>query len=318
MAHNVNLPGGQHQLAYITALEKAFLRNQGPYANELQSTLPKYNGIDVMRNPGEAGGPAEGGSEAGGADTGVLGVATAGTGRGTGGYGGQRSGHIGDPGSDPRASEGGGDWQIQEATTGRGSGAGDDNDNGNGSGSDEPSGPTEAELLAERIADAIGAISGLFAGRQGVYDRLRDSSYALSESGIGDAYEKAARRLRFQMLRQGLETGQPDIDMRADLSKVKSDSLADAMRHAQSLSESLRQRDAAKRSNLMSQALTGRLMPGQVSGMAGTLSAGVPQAWGGISDIGWNIPTGYAPSGYGSFYPDWRSQDTGAYFGSIS
>ena len=60
MAHNVNLPGGQHQLAYITALEKAFLRNQGPYANELQSALPKYNGVDVMRNPGEAGGDVTG------------------------------------------------------------------------------------------------------------------------------------------------------------------------------------------------------------------------------------------------------------------
>ena len=82
MAHNVNLPGGQHQLAYITALEKAFLRNQGPYANELQGALPTFNGIDVMRNPGEARGEATG-ADAGG--EGVLGVATAGTGRS--GYG---------------------------------------------------------------------------------------------------------------------------------------------------------------------------------------------------------------------------------------
>ena len=333
MAHSVNLPGGQHQLAYITELEKAFLRNQGPYANELQGALPEYNGIPVFRNPGEAGGPAEGGSEAGGADTGVLGVATAGTGRGPGGYGSHSmrddprdirsfdTGRyaIGNPGDDPRASEGGGDWEIEEPRTGPGPGPGSGAGPVNG-GTDTPEddGPTEAELLAARIADAMGAISGLFAGRQGVYDRLRDSSYALSESGIADAYEKAARRLRFQMLRQGLDTGQPDIDLRADLSKVKNDSLADAMRHAQGLSESLRQRDAAKRSSLMSQALSGNLMPGQVSGMAGTLSAGVPQSWGGIADIGWNIPTGYAPSGYGGFMPDWRSQDTGAYFGSLS
>ena len=317
MAHSVNLPGGQHQLAYITALEKAFLRNQGPYANELQGILPEYNGIPVFRNPGEAGGDV-GASEGGGgarAEASSWG-GTMGTGRGTGGYGGQRSGHIGDPGSDPRASEGGG--EPQPAATG-------DPivtppvvvDNG-GTDTDVDTGPTEAELLADRIADAMGAISGLFGNRQGVYDRLRDASYALSESGIGDAYEKAARRLRFQMLRQGLETGQPDVDLRADLSKVKSDSLADAMRHAQGLSESLRQRDAAKRSSLMSQALTGQLTPGQVSGMAGTLSAGVPQSWGGIADIGWNIPSGYASSGYGGFMPNWRSQDTGAYFGSSS
>ena len=332
MAHSVNLPGGQHQLAYITELEKAFLRNQGPYANELQGILPEYNGIPVFRNPGEAGGDV-GASEGGGgarAEASSWG-GTMGTGR-TGGYGSHNMSAnprdirsfdtgryaLGNPGDDPRASEGGGDWQIQEATTGPGPGAGDDNDNGNGSGSDEPSGPTEAELLAERIADAMGAISGLFAGRQGVYDRLRDSSYALSESGIGDAYTKAARRLNFQMLRQGLDTGQPDIDLRADLSTLKNNSLADAMRHAQGLSEALRQRDAAKRSSLMSQALSGNLMPGQVSGMSGTLSAGVPQSWGGIADIGWNIPSGYAGGGYGGFMPNWRSQDTGAYFGSIS
>jgi len=224
---------------------------------------------------------------------------------------------IGDPGDDPRASEGGGEI-IRAPNVGRGPGPVPGPGPGPEPGPGEDDGPTEAELLADRIADAMGAISGLFAGRQGVYDRLRDASYALSESGIGDAYTKAARRLNFQMLRQGLDTGQPDIDLRADLSKVKSDSLADAMRHAQSLSESLRQRDAAKRSGLMTQALSGRLMPGQVSGMAGTLSAGVPQSWGGISDIGWNIPSGYASSGYGGFMPNWRSQDTGAYFGSIS
>ena len=323
----VRQPGGPNEyLAYLTGPEMQHLRSNkaAPHDERLpdKGPLNTFRGVPLFYGPGAGmGGIGEGGysdavGDAMGHGTGGgMGPDDSPDGSYIGDYGG---GPIGDPGDDPRASEGGGDWQIQEATTGPGPGAGDDNDNGNGSGSDEPSGPTEAELLADRIADAMGAISGLFAGRQGVYDRLRDSSYALSESGIGDAYEKAARRLRFQMLRQGLETGQPDIDMRADLSKVKSDSLADAMRHAQSLSESLRQRDAAKRSNLMSQALTGRLMPGQVSGMAGTLSAGVPQAWGGISDIGWNIPTGYAPSGYGSFYPDWRSQDTGAYFGDTS
>tara|TARA_B100000949_G_scaffold69175_1_gene61511 strand:- start:11283 stop:12260 length:978 start_codon:yes stop_codon:yes gene_type:complete len=227
-------------------------------------------------------------------------------------------GGIGNPGDDPRASEGGGEPQPA-ATGGTTVVPVDSTTNGttNG-GTDTQAGPTEAELLADRIADAMGAISGLFGNRQGVYDRLRDASYALSESGIGDAYTKAARRLNFQMLRQGLDTGQPDIDLRADLSTLKNNSLADAMRHAQGLSEALRQRDAAKRSSLMSQALSGNLMPGQVSGMAGTLSAGVPQSWGGIADIGWNIPSGYAGGGYGGFMPNWRSQDTGAYFGSIS
>jgi len=313
MAQTINVPGGQHQLAYITALEKAFLRNQGPYANELQGVLPEYNGVQVMRNPGEAGGGVGMGGYGDASDWG----GTSGTGRGTGGYAGQRSGRIGDPGSDPRASEGGGEPQPAATSTPVVIPPGNGNGNGNG-GTDTPSGPTEAELLAERIEDALNAIGGLFGNRQGVYNRLRDSSYALSESGIGDAYTKAARRLNFQMLRQGLDTGQPDIDLRADLSTLKNNSLADAMRHAQGLSEALRQRDAAKESNLRSQALTGRLTPGQIGGMGGSLSAGVPQSWSGISDIGWNIPTGYASSGYGGFMPNWRSQDTGAYFGSSS
>ena len=316
----VRQPGGPNEyLAYLTGPEMQHLRSNkaAPHDERLpdKGPLNTFRGVPLFweADMADAMGDPDGASGGGWSQ---------GVGRDDIGYMSDHpeygGGPIGDPGDDPRASEGGGDWQIQEATTGPGPGAGDDNGNGSGSGSDEPSGPTEAELLAERIADAMGAISGLFAGRQGVYDRLRDSSYALSESGIADAYAKAGRRLQFQMLRQGLETGQPDIDLRADLSKVKNDSLADAMRHAQGLSESLRQRDAAKRSSLMSQALSGNLMPGQVGGMAGTLSAGVPQSWGGIADIGWNIPTGYAPSGYEGFTPDWRSQDTGAYFGSIS
>jgi len=301
----VRQPSGPNEyLAYLTRPEMAHLRRDpaAPHDERLpdKGALNTFRGVPLFYDPSFGGG-----------DFGEFG------GGYNGGWGGDES-NIGNPGDDPRASEGGGEPPtVINPTTpppvpppGPPSGPIDENGGGGG--------PTEAELLADRIADAMGAISGLFGNRQGVYDRLRDASYALSESGIGDAYTKASRRLRFQMLRQGLDTGQPDIDLRADLSKVKSDSLADAMRHAQSLSESLRQRDAAKRSGLMTQALSGRLMPGQVSGMAGTLSAGVPQSWGGISDIGWNIPSGYASSGYGGFMPNWRSQDTGAYFGSIS
>ena len=120
------------------------------------------------------------------------------------------------------------------------------------------------------------------------------------------------------MLRQGLTTGQVDIDLAADLSKVRSDSLADAMRHAQTVGENWATKRSAKKAGLVNQALAGNLMPGQVSGIAGPLSAGVPTAWSGISDIAWNIPTGYAPSPGRGFYPQFGSQDTGAYFGSIS
>jgi hypothetical protein len=165
----------------------------------------------------------------------------------------------------------------------------------------------------------MGAINSLFGNRQGVYDGLRDSSYALSQSGIADAYQKAARKLGFQMLRQGQDTGQVDIDLRADLSKLKNDSLADAMRHAQGLAEGLRTKDSAKRSGLMSQALTGNLTPGQIGGMSGTLSAGVPQSWGGIADIGWNIPSGFAPGGGGGFMPNWKDMGNATpYFGASS
>jgi hypothetical protein len=173
--------------------------------------------------------------------------------------------------------------------------------------------------MAERINDALNAINSLFAGRQGVYDKLRDSSYALSQSGIADAYQKASRKLGFQMLRQGQDTGQVDIDLRSDLSKLKNDSLADAMRHAQGLAEGLRTKDSAKRAGLNSQALTGMLDPGQVGGMAGTFSAGVPQSWGGIADIGWNIPSGFAPGGGGGFMPNWKDLGNATpYFGASS
>jgi len=317
MAHQplprvVRQPRGPNEyLAYLTRPEMAHLRRDpaAPHDERLpdKGALNTFRGVPMFwmgtddGGYGEFGGGYEGSPEGGGwMDAPVRGTE-----------------HItGTPGDDPRASEGGGEV-IRAANTGIRSPVVNVPVN-DGTDTSVDTGPTEAELLADRIADAMGAISGLFGNRQGVYDRLRDASYALSESGIADAYTKAARRLRFQMLRQGLETGQPDIDLRADLSKVKSDSLADAMRHAQGLSEGLRQRDAAKRSSLMSQALSGNLMPGQVSGMAGTLSAGVPQSWGGIADIGWNIPAGYAPSSYGGFMPNWRSQDTGAYFGSSS
>jgi hypothetical protein len=173
--------------------------------------------------------------------------------------------------------------------------------------------------MAERINDALNAINGLFAGRQGVYDKLRDSSYALSQSGIADAYQRASRKLGFQMLRQGQDTGQVDIDLRSDLSKLKNDSLADAMRHAQGLSEGLRTKDSAKRAGLRSKALTGMLNPGQIGGMRGEFSAGVPQSWGGIADIGWNIPTGFAPGGGGGFMPNWKDLGNATpYFGASS
>ena len=314
-------------LAYLTRPEMRHLRanpaaphderlpDKGPL-NTLQ-VVPMFWGVGD--GPG-AGTGADGGGDSMGHD--AMGGYASGLDAHESGYGMPVDpGPIGDPGDDPRASEGGGDWEHepQPAAAGPTDPIVDPPSNGNGT--DTPAadtGPTEAELLAERIADAMNAIKGLFGNRQGVYNRLRDASYDLSESGIADAYAKAGRRLNFQMLRQGLDTGQPDIDLRADLSKVKNDSLADAMRHAQGLSEALMQRDASKRSSLMSQALTGQLTPGAIGGMAGTLSAGVPQSWGGISDIGWNIPTGYASSGYGGFMPSWQSQDTGAYFGSTS
>ena len=322
----VKQPGGPNEyLAYLSRPEMQHLRSNAaaPHNERLpdKGALNTFRGVPLFW---EMGGDPQDGADSGGTGPGGEGGGggwSQGVGRDDRGYMSDHpeygGGQIGSPGDDPRASEGGGEV-IQAAKKGgvvKGNGVKNGGTNG---GTDTPAGPTEAELLADRIRDAMGAISGLFGNRQGVYDRLRDSSYALSESGIADAYAKAGRRLNFQMLRQGLDTGQPDIDLRADLSKVKNDSLADAMRHAQGLSESLRQRDAAKRSSLMSQALSGNLMPGQVGGMAGTLSAGVPQSWGGIADIGWNIPTGYAPSGYGSFMPNWLSQDTGAYFGSSS
>jgi len=330
----VRQPRGPNEyLAYLTRPEMAHLRRDpaAPHDEGLpdKGPLNTFRGVPLFyADPGEDPGGADvsDGIDGGGSSLGMGygGDWSQGVGRDDRGYMGDHpeygGGQIGSPGDDPRASEGGGEPPtVINPNTGTPPPVVNIpvpvNGGGNGGGDPEP---TEAEILADRIADAMNAIGGLFGNRQGVYDRLRDSSYALSESGIADAYSKAGRRLNFQMLRQGLDTGQPDIDLRADLSKVKNDSLADAMRHAQSLSESLRQRDAAKRSSLMSQALSGNLMPGQVGGMAGTLSAGVPQSWGGIADIGWNIPTGYASSGYGGFMPNWQSQDTGAYFGSVS
>ena len=316
----VKQPGGPSEyLAYLSRPEMAHLRSNtaAPYDERLpdKGPLNTFRGVPLFWNAdaeaadfGEAGDMGESDMGGEGGDYGDYGDWAQ-----AANYG------IGNPGDDPRASEGGGEV-IRAANTGTPivniPGPVDGGTDTGGGGGDP--GPTEAEILADRIRDAMGAISSLFGNRQGVYDRLRDSSYALSESGIGDSYAKAKRKLNFQMLRQGLDTGQPDIDLRSELSILKNNSLADAMRHAQGLSENLRTRDSAKRSSLMSQALTGQLMPGQVGGMAGTLSAGVPQSWGGISNIGWNIPTGYAPSGYGGFTPDWRSQDTGAYFGSVS
>ena len=191
-------------------------------------------------------------------------------------------------------------------------------DNGGGDIGGGDTGPTEAELRAQRIADAMNAINALFGGTAAQKQRLIDASYDLSASGIADAYAKAKRQLDFQMLRQGLTTGQVDIDLAADLSKVRSDSLADAMRHAQAVAEKWATNRSAKKAGLINAALSGNLMPGQVGGLAGTLSAGVPTAWSGIADIGWNIPTGFAPSGMGMFRPTWGSHDTGAYFGSTS
>ena len=302
----VRQPRGPNEyLAYLTRPEMAHLRRDpaAPHDERLpdKGPLNTFRGVPLFYDPSFGGG-----------DFGEFG------GGYNGGWGGDDS-NIGDPGDDPRASEGGGEPPtVIDPNTGAPPPVAVVTPPPVGGGVVEDDKPTEAELLAERIEDALNAIGGLFGNRQGVYNRLRDSSYALSESGIGDAYTKAARRLNFQMLRQGLDTGQPDIDLRADLSTLKNNSLADAMRHAQGLSEALRQRDAAKESNLRSQALTGRLTPGQIGGMGGSLSAGVPQSWSGISDIGWNIPTGYASSGYGGFMPNWRSQDTGAYFGSSS
>ena len=320
----VKQPGGPNEyLAYLTRPEMQHLRANpaAPHNERLPDTGPlnTFRGVPLFYGPGadmggysDAVGDAMGnaGADAEEADWGHYMDSYE-----------DRYGGIGNPGDDARASEGGGEPQPANTgtrDTGTGTGTGTENGTGNGTGGGD-SGPSDAELLAQRIADAMGAINSLFGNRQGVYDKLRDSSYALSESGIADAYQRAARKLGFQMLRQGVDTGQIDIDLRADLSKLKNDSLADAMRHAQGLAEGLRAKDSAKKSGLMSQALTGNLTPGQVGGMSGTLSAGVPQSWGGIADIGWNIPSGFAPGGGGGFMPNWKDMGNATpYFGASS
>jgi hypothetical protein len=217
---------------------------------------------------------------------------------------------------DPYGDWGGGD-SARDAKPGQKSGP--IGPQGGGAGGQEvPRGPTEAEIMAQNIAAAMDKINAFFGGRQGVYDALQRSSYDLSKSGVEDSFNRAQRNLRFQMLRQGLETGQPDIDLRAQMAKVKSDSLAESMRHAQSLSERLRARDEAKRSNLYAMAMSGKLLPGQVGGAAGTLSAGIPSAWSGISNIPWSIPQGYAGPGYsGGTMPTWSDEEP-SYFGVLS
>ena len=328
----VKQPGGPNEyLAYLTRPEMRHLRANpaAPHNERLPDTGPlnTFNGVPLFweADMADAMGNPDGASGSGHPDHGISGVVGS-SGASYDSWGDMMASQptsdpIGNPGDDARASEGGGEPQPANTgtrDTGTGTGTGTENGTGNGTGGGD-SGPSDAELLAQRIADAMGAINSLFGNRQGVYDRLRDSSYALSESGIADAYQRAARKLGFQMLRQGVDTGQIDIDLRADLSKLKNDSLADAMRHAQGLAEGLRAKDSAKKSGLMSQALTGNLTPGQVGGMSGTLSAGVPQSWGGIADIAWNIPSGFAPGGGGGFMPNWKDMGNATpYFGASS
>ena len=317
----VKQPGGPNEyLAYLSRPEMQHLRSNpaAPYDERLpdKGPLNTFRGVPLFWGVGDGSDAGTDGATGAGGDSYGSGLDAH-----EPGYGSFVDDPIGDPGHDPRASEGGG--EPQPAATGTNTPI--VNQPGNGTtngGTDTPpadTGPSDAELLAQRIEDAMNAINSLFGNRKGVYDKLRDSSYALSQSGIADAYQKAARKLGFQMLRQGQDTGQVDIDLRSDLSKLKNDSLADAMRHAQSLAEGLRTRDSAKRSGLMSQALTGNLTPGQIGGLSGTLSAGVPQSWGGIADIGWNIPSGFAPGGGGGFMPNWKDMGNATpYFGASS
>ena len=324
----VKQPGGPNEyLAYLSRPEMQHLRSNpaAPYDERLpdKGPLNTFRGVPLFWG-GE--GPGNDGQGFGGdsADSSAAGGGydSLGDGPNYGGWNPSVGVNVyGNPGDDARASEGGG--EPRPAATGTRPPAvsitgpvdsGTDTSDG-----DEGTGKSDAELMAERINDALNAISSLFSNRQGVYDKLRDSSYALSQSGIADAYQRASRKLGFQMLRQGQDTGQVDIDLRSDLSKLKNDSLADAMRHAQGLSEGLRTKDSAKRAGLNTQALSGRLDPGQVGGMAGTFSAGVPQSWGGIADIGWNIPSGFAPGGGGGFMPNWKDMGNATpYFGASS
>ena len=165
---------------------------------------------------------------------------------------------------------------------------------------------SEGENAAENIRQAMQNINNLFGGRQGVYDRLKSSSYALSERAIADSYEDALRELNFRMHGQGLDTGQVNIDLLTGLEEQKADSLTDAMIAAGNLSGRLRSADESKREKLLQLAASGSLMPGRVGDAAGAFEAGVPQAWQGIGDIPWKVPTGFMPHAFESMAaPKW-------------
>lgn len=156
-------------------------------------------------------------------------------------------------------------------------------------------GKTEADNTAENIRIAMSNIANLFAGRQGVYDRLKSSSYALSERAIADSYEDALRELNFRMHDRGLDTSQVDVDLRTILSKQKTDSLTDAMIAASNLAGKLQSADSTKRARLEQMAGTGKYEPGIIT-QNQTFQTGVPQAWQGVGDIPWRVPTGFVPS----------------------
>ena len=156
-------------------------------------------------------------------------------------------------------------------------------------------GETETDNTAENIRQAMANIANLFAGRQGVYDRLKSSSYALSQRAIEDSYEDALRELGFRMHQRGLDTGQVDIDLRAGLAEQKTESLADALIAASNLAGKLQAADASKRAKLEQMAGTGKYEPGLITSNQ-TFQTGVPQAWQGVGDIPWRVPTGFVPS----------------------
>lgn len=158
-------------------------------------------------------------------------------------------------------------------------------------------GKTEADNTAENIRIAMSNIGNLFAGRQGVYDRLKSSSYALSERAIADSYEDALRELNFRMHDQGLDTGQVDVDLRTGLSEQKTDSLVDAMIAARNLAGKLQAADSTKRAKLEQMAGTGKYEPGIIT-QNQTFQTGVPQAWQGVGDIPWRVPTGFMPHSF--------------------
>lgn len=158
-------------------------------------------------------------------------------------------------------------------------------------------GQTEADNTAENIRIAMSNIGNLFAGRQGVYDRLKNSSYALSQRGIEDSYQDALRQLNFRMHKQGLDAGKVDIDLRTGLAEQKTESLADALIAASNLAGKLQSADSTKRARLEQMAGTGKYEPGIIT-QNQTFDTGVPQAWQGIGDIGWRVPTGFMPHAF--------------------